>query len=341
LIGCGGAAGGHAMRMASSGRFDLVALTDPNEASLERIRERVPAIAGVPSFSDAAEMYDAVELDAVTIVTPHTLHYPLVMSAIQQGLHVLCEKPLTIEPGHAREIEAAAEAAGVTVMVVFQRRFDPAFLYMRRAIEAGELGELESIVISGGQGWLKATTGSWRQLPQLSGGGMLMDSGAHLTDMFLWLVDRQVESVSAVVDNVGSAVDINSSATVKFSGGVQGQLTVLGNLPTTWIESVIVTGPLGMLRYEVEPQHPWRTGRVVHYRDGGIVQPLNLPGGPEMHHAWLAAIRGEARNPSPPSVGVRVAELIQAIYRSASEGRTVNLNGADDAPGLLADEAAS
>lgn len=327
VIGCGSAATGHAATMAGLEGFEIVALADPSEDNLVRFRSRVPPVATLPAFADAEAMFDAVELDAVTVVTPHTLHYPIVMKAIERNLHVLCEKPLTCQVDQAQDIEAAADAAGVTVMVRYQRRFFPAYVYMRQAIESGEIGEPRSISVYCGQHWLQGTAGRWRQDPALSGGGMLMDSGSHLADMFLWLIGRPVETVSALVDNAGSPVDINTAATVSFAGGVQGQLGVVGDLATTWVESVAVSGSEGLLRYENVPQHPWRMGRVTHYRDGGMYEPLRFPDGPEVHGAWLAAIRGEGPNPSPPAAGIRVAQLSEAIYRSAREGATVRLDG--------------
>ncbi|MEQ4208960.1 Gfo/Idh/MocA family oxidoreductase [Actinopolymorpha sp. B17G11] len=327
VVGCGGAATGHAQTMASTAEFEIVALAEPSQSNLELFRSRVPMVAEVPSFASAEEMFEAVELDAVTVVTPHTLHFPIVMSAIKRSLHVLCEKPLTCTAREAREIEAAAEAAGVTVMVRYQRRFDPAYTFMRETIAGGELGELRSIIITCGQRWLTGTAGTWRQDPALSGGGMLMDSGSHLADMLLWLVDRPVASVSALVDQVGSPVDINTTATVAFAGGVQGQLAVVGDLATTWMETVVVSGSDGLLRYEVEPQHPWRTGRVTFARGKSIEQRLDLPRTPDLHEAWWSAINGETPNPAPPAAGLRVAELSEAIYRSASLGETVRLDG--------------
>ncbi|MGW0228516.1 Gfo/Idh/MocA family protein [Actinopolymorpha singaporensis] len=321
VVGCGGAATGHALALANLADFEIVALVDPSERNLASFRTRVPAVADVPAYADVEQLYDAgVEVEALTVVTPHTLHHPIVVGAIKRNLHVLCEKPLTCDPAHAREIESAAATAGVTVMVRYQRRFDPAYRYMREVITSGELGELRSIMVSVGQRWLKNTVGTWRQDPALSGGGMLMDSGSHLADMLLWLVGKPVETVSALVDNAGSPVDINTAATVSFAGGVQGQLHVVGDLATTWMENVAVSGTNGLLRYEADPQHPWRTGRVVHYRDGELVQPVNLPEPPEIHQALLATIRDGAVNEAPPAAGIAVAELSEAIYRSAGQG---------------------
>lgn len=329
LIGCGAAASWHATGMASSERFEIAALVDPSEANLVRLRERVPSVAAVPAFAGVEPMYAEVELDAVAVVTPHTLHYPLVFDAVERGLHVYCEKPLTCRAGHARAIEAAAEAAGVAVLVGYQRRRDPAYGYMKRVIENGDLGELRGISVCCGQRWLSATAGTWRQEPSLSGGGFLMDSGSHLADMFLWLSDRPVRSVSALVDCLGTPVDIDTTATVEFADGLQGQLTALGGLPhaTEWIESVLVTGSRGLLRYDIEPQHPWRTGRVVHYGDRGLLQPTGLPDPPSLLIHWADAIDGIAPNPSPPAAAVRVAELTEAIYESGRECRRVSLDG--------------
>jgi predicted dehydrogenase len=328
MIGCGGAATFHARTLLSLEGVEIVGIVDPSEAGRARMKSANPTIADVPEFTDTADLYAAVEVDGVQIITPHTLHHPQVVEAIGHGVHALCEKPLATSVEDARDIAARADSAGVIVTVSYQRRLDPAYVYMRQAIEAGGLGEIRTVAITNGQRWMRGTTGSWRQDPSLSGGGMLMDSGSHHVESLLSLAGAPAVSVSALVDTFGAPVDINSSTTIRFANGAQGQLTIIGDLPATWIEHVYVSGTEGILRYETEPQHPWRTGRVFQYRDGAIAQPLDLPGTRSMDPAWVAAIRGEIPNPSPPEVGVRVAELTDAIYRSAREGRTIDLESA-------------
>jgi predicted dehydrogenase len=326
MIGCGGAAGWHARVLLSLEGAQIVALVDPSPASLDNMRRMNPQLAETPAFATTEEFYAAVPgVDAVQIVTPHTLHHPQVTEAIGRGLHVLCEKPLAVTSDEARDIAARAEAARVVVTVSYQRRLDPAYTYMRAAIQKGELGEIRTVSILNGQNWQRGTAGLWRQRPELSGGGMLMDSGSHHVESLLSLAGAPAASVSAVVDNLGSPVDINSAATIRFANGVQGQLTIVGDLPAEWIEQVYVTGTEGILRYETEPQHPWRTGRLFQYRDGELVQPLRLPDTESMDRAWVNAIAGAGSNPSPPEVGVQVAELTEAIYSSAREGTTVEL----------------
>ena len=325
IVGCGSVARWHVGNLLALDEVEIVGLVDPSATNLAAMRRAHPPLASVPAFAGAEEFYEAIPLDAVELNTPHTLHHAQVLAALDRGLHVLCEKPLAVDSAAAREIAARAAATDRTVMVAYQRRCDPAYRFMRRAIESGELGEIRAIAVVCGQNWQPLTVGSWRQDPALSGGGMLMDSGSHLVDALLWLVGRPPVAVAATVDALGSPVDINATATVRFDGGAQGQLTVIGDLPATWIESVLITGSAGVLRYETEPQHPWRTGRLFQYRDGAIAQPLDLPAAPTVDAAWLAAIAGRAPNPAPPEVGVWVAELTEAIYASAREGRVVDL----------------
>lgn len=324
ILGCGAVAGFHAGRLAALDRVQVVGLADPSPDSIARLRRRV-SLDGVPAFSSPGELYQGVEVDAVVIATPHTLHHPMIMAALERGLHVLCEKPLACTPEETRDIAAAATASGLTVTIGYQRHFDPGYVYMREVIDRGELGDLRALSVTCGQHWNQGTQTGWRQVPELSGGGMLMDTGSHIVDLLCWLAGRPFSEVHAVVDNRGRPVDIDTTATIAFEGGVQAQLTILGDLPLSWLESVVVTGTRAALRYENDPQHPWRPGQVSRYTEEAETRPLNRRSGTEdVVTAWIAAIHGERPNPIPPEAGVRVAELTRAILeagRVAPPGR--------------------
>jgi len=146
---------------------------------------------------------------------------------------------------------------------------------------------------------------------------MLMDTGSHIVDVLCWLVGRPFVDVHAVVDNRGRPVDIDTTALIAFEGGVQAQLAVLGGLAFRHLESVVLSGTEAALRYENDPQYPFRQGSVTRYSEDSETRPLNLRTGVgEVVTAWIAAIRGERENPCPPSAGVAVAELTQAILRA-------------------------
>ncbi|MDQ3855650.1 MAG: Gfo/Idh/MocA family oxidoreductase [Chloroflexota bacterium] len=333
IAGCGSVTGWHVGNLLAINGVEIAGLADPSQEARERLVRRQPVVASAPQFDTPEELYESVELDGVFVGTPHTLHYSHVIGAVRRGLHVLCEKPLACAPEHAREIAEQSEAEGVVVTVSYQRRVDPAYKYMREAIDSGELGEVRTVAITCGQSWKQLTGGSWRQNPELSGGGMLMDTGSHIVDILLWLAGREPVSVHATVDHYDAPVDITTTATIQFGGGAQGALTVIGDLPTQWIESVLVSGTKGLLRYENDPQHPWRTGTVHQFRDDGVYTPLNLQtwNPPTTDSLWVGAIRGENPNPIPPEVGVRVAELTAAIYRSGQERLPQDLSVTADA----------
>ncbi len=288
---------------------------------------RVP-LDGVPAFGSPGELYDRVEVDAVLVSTPHTMHYPMIMEALERGLHVLSEKPLACTPEEAHDIAVATAASGLTVTIAYQRRLDPAYLYMRDAIVRGDLGELQAVSITCGQHWGAGTRTGWRQLSELSGGGMLMDTGSHIVDVLCWLVDRPFLDIHAIVDDRGRPVDIDTTALIAFEGGVQAQLAVLGGMPCRHLESVVVSGTEAALRYENDPQYPFRQGSVTRYSEDAETRPLNLRAGVgEVVKAWVAAIRGQRENPCPPSAGVRVAELTQAILEAGRGARATEVAG--------------
>lgn len=323
ILGCGAVAGFHAGRLATLDGVQIVGLADPSPQSIERLRQRV-SLDGVPAFAAPADLYQAVEVDAVVIATPHTLHHPMIMEALERGLHVLCEKPLAVSPEEAQDIAAAAAASGRTVTVGYQRHFDPGYVYIRDVIDRGELGELRTVSITCGQRWNDHTQSGWRQIPELSGGGMLMDTGSHIVDVLCWLVGKPFLEVHARVENRGRPVDIDTTAMIAFEGGAHAQLTVLGDLPVAWLESVVVTGTKAVLRYENDPQHPWRPGTVSRLSEEAETRPLNLRSGTDdVVIAWIAAIRGERENPVPPEAAVRVAELTRAILQAGRAASAV------------------
>ncbi|HEX4212255.1 MAG TPA: Gfo/Idh/MocA family oxidoreductase [Candidatus Dormibacteraeota bacterium] len=323
ILGCGGMGSYHARALSNLDEARVVGLVDPDPDRLRRFCERVPALAEVPAFEDSERLYAAMDVDGVVITSPHTLHHEQIIAAVGRGQHVLVEKPMACTANDAREIRSAAAAAGVTVLTAYQRRLDPCYRYMSEVIERGELGQIRSVTITCGQNWGRNTTTGWRQKPELSGGGMLMDSGSHIVDVFGWLSRGRPASVSAMVSDRGMPVDIDAVAQVAFDNGVWGQLTILGDVPFSWFESVVVTGTECVLRYENDPQHPWRTGHVARYVANEISHPLQLRGQETFAPRWLDAIAGRAENPVPPEAGVRVATLTEAIYESARRGSTV------------------
>ncbi len=140
----------------------VVALADPSEDSIAKMLEAYPSLAECKIYSDYRQMLDQVELDAVEIHTPHTLHFPQAMDCLQRGLHLLIEKPMVTSVDHAKQLIAASQ--GKVVLVSYQRHYQPPFRFVKQKIEKGELGEIQYVAMLLSQNWYMGTKGKWRRI---------------------------------------------------------------------------------------------------------------------------------------------------------------------------------
>ncbi|MDH7601358.1 MAG: Gfo/Idh/MocA family oxidoreductase [Armatimonadota bacterium] len=314
IIGVGGIAYGHIRNFLASPDAEIVGLVDIDPARLEKAVEKVPELQGVPTYSDYRDMISRDDIDAVQINTPHTLHYQQIMDSLDAGLHVLTEKPMVCTTQHARDIIKKRDETGKVVMISYQRHFQPQYRYMKRAIENGEIGEVTYLSALQCQGWKKGTAGTWRQIPELSGGGQLNDSGSHLLDMVLWLTGLTAESVFAYIDNCGTPVDINSALSLKFTNGAEGTVSVVGDSACRWYEDFTIWGTKGVLFY--------RNGKLIHCNEAGeMIEPTDLPPGGNHDQGFCDVILGRDKNWVPAECGLRVIELTEAAWRSAQMGK--------------------
>ena len=320
FIGCGGNASGHIGRVLDIPEAEVVALCDVDQASLQRAKERNSQAADLPEFTHYQEMLEQVELDAVEISTPHTLHFEQIMAALDKGLHVLTEKPMVCTVDHARRVIAKAEETGKVLMISYQRHLQAQYRYVRNQIAAGELGDIQFISALQDQKWYQGTIGLWRQQMALSGGGQLNDSGSHLLDIALWMTGLEVAEVQAYMEYFDSEVDINSALSLRFGNGALGTIAVVGNSPTGGIWEDITI---------------WGTKAVVYIRQGQIFYKTqhsnevyevnNLPGSTTPDQNFIDAILGRDQVQVPPECGLRVIELTEAAWASAASGQPVKV----------------
>jgi predicted dehydrogenase len=135
VVGLGRIGRLHAANLAA--RAELVGVVE----AVESAAREVGGLEGVPWWTSLEELPGNLRADGVVIAAPTGLHVELAVQAAEAGLHVFCEKPLGFDPDDARRAVEAARAAGVTLQVGFQRRFDPDWLALRDALASGELGE--------------------------------------------------------------------------------------------------------------------------------------------------------------------------------------------------------
>jgi len=325
LLGCGNMAHGHALWWNALPEARVVALCDPDVANRERLhREKLGSNAAVRRY----ESYDQLLKDppeglrVIDIITPHTLHCAQALAAMDHGYDVLCEKPMVTSSADARRIAEKVAKTGRQFQVAFQAPFTQEFAYIRAQIEAGALGELQTITALSCQAWRHFTHGApnWRQDPTLSGGGQMYDTGAHLFNAITWLIDRPAVEVFCWTDPKGTPVDINAAVTIKWEGGVLGSVTISGNTPG-WQEGIWLAGDKG------------RIGTGIH---GGRIEQFDAQGQyvkyPQVTQAnytppanFVECLLGRATPRCPVRYGVLHSWLMDGLYQSAAEGRPVKL----------------
>lgn len=313
LIGCGGFQRYRVGNLLKVPEARIVALVDTADDHVELMRRAHPATADVPAFHDYREMIEKTEVDAVMIATPHTQHVDQILFSLEHGLHTLCEKPMVTSTADALRVIAARDKSGKQAMVSYQRHFQAEFRYIRDKILSGEAGDVVYISALQCQGWKKGTAGTWRQDPALSGGGQLNDSGSHLVDIMLWTTGLQAESVSAVIDNRGTAVDIDSALSIRFKNGALGSITVVGDAPK-WHEDITIWCERMMFAIRQDE------GLMIQYADGNRLKAEHLMGGTTADQNFIDAILGKGKVESPFECGLEVIRLTEAAWKSAANG---------------------
>jgi predicted dehydrogenase len=317
IIGTGGIVLYHLKNLLAIPEAEVVAMADVDDARIATARERYPELEAAQAFREYTDMLSDVEMDAVMIATPHTLHFEHVMAALDKGLHVLIEKPMVCRVDHAKELIRKSEETGKTLMVAYQRHYNSQFRYIKSCVDEGKLGEVTFVSTLLCQGWKSGTAGTWRQNPALSGGGQLNDSGSHQIDAILWTTGLAASSVYACIDNLGCAVDINSALTLKFTTGAQGTVSIVGDAPS-WYEDFSIVGTEGAIYY--------RNGKLFECsKKGELTEPADLPDTGNIDKGFIDCVLGRDINWVPPVCGLRVIELTQAAWESAKLGapRTV------------------
>ncbi len=318
FIGAGGIATVHFQRTRSIKEAEVVALVEPSKNSLDNFYSRCPEAKGLLVYENYREMIKNECLDAVYVLSPHAYHFEQIMYSLDAGLHVLTEKPMVCSITHAKKVIEKSKKVGKILMISYQRHFEPPFRYMREKIQKGDIGEVQFIQALLSQEWLRLTRNTWRQVPELSCGGQLNDSGSHFIDIMMWMTGLKVKEVFAKIEFFDAEVDINSALTLVFENGALGNLSVVGNAPG-WYEDHTIVGSKGALFL--------RQGLgVLHQREDGKYLKVKLPkvkSNPNLN--FIRSIMGKETPEVPPECGLRVIEVTESAWKSARLGKPVRV----------------
>jgi myo-inositol 2-dehydrogenase / D-chiro-inositol 1-dehydrogenase len=213
VIGTGRIGTIHAGNLAHMPGVQLKAVADPLVVPSEW-EDR-----GVEALLDPHALIADADIDAVLVCSPTPTHAELTMAAAEAGKHVFCEKPIDLEPGRIRQTLEVVERSGVQLQVGFNRRFDPTFARLRRAVVDGEVGDLHMVKI------VARDPAPPPAEYVRDSGGMFLDMTIHDFDMVRFLSGSEVLEVHAfgavLVDPaIGEAGDVDTAVvTMKLANG--------------------------------------------------------------------------------------------------------------------------
>jgi predicted dehydrogenase len=331
VVGCGLVGRRRAEVAAADGRTRVRSVVDPDAG-------RADALATDTGAAVAAEWAAAVDgrdVDVVVVATPNAYLAPIAEAALAAGKHVLMEKPMGRNLAEAERLAAAAEASGRILKVGFNHRYHPAVAEVLEAVRAGRLGPLVHILARYGHGGRPGLEKEWRSDPDLAGGGHLLDQGVHVADLIHAVAGEPHEAVAFLRTAVWpiAPLEDNAYALYRYEHGPVAQLHVS---MTQWKNrfSFEVVGELGAMAAE-GLGGSYGEERVVLTRrrmEGGApdVAERTFPG-PDASWAleWDdfigAVVEGRPPRHGTPADGVAAMRMVDALYRSASEGGVVRV----------------
>ncbi|MCL6431748.1 MAG: Gfo/Idh/MocA family oxidoreductase [Anaerolineae bacterium] len=338
IIGVGGMGSFHARYLLEGcvARASLTAVSDADPARLEPYKE-------LKTFTDSRDLIRSGAVDAVLIATPHYYHTTIGCDALEQGLHVLVEKPISVHKADAERLIAAHRRKDQVFAAMFQQRTTPHYKEIKRLVSSGELGRIQRAcwIITD---WFRPeayyASGTWRATWKGEGGGVLVNQCPHNLDIFQWIVGMPVRVRAFCGLGKYHDIEVEDEVTAYFeyeNGATAVLVTSTGEAPGT--NRLEIAGDLGKLvlefgqltfyRNEVPASEFSRTSPAPFSKPGAtrIEIPVAEDGGQhvEITQNFVDAILDGVPLIAPAEEGIRSVELANAMLYSHFTGQTVEL----------------
>lgn len=336
IIGAGWPGLKHAEGYKAASGFSVVAVSDLIPARRKKLMEESGA---TREYADALDLLKDVQIDAVSICLPNSLHLPVALAALKAGKHVLCETPPALDGSEAKKIAAAAAKSRKVLLYAFQRRFGGAEQAARLAIEKGYLGTpyhvraawMRTRGIPSGTGWYADRA--------KSGGGAIIDMGVQMLEL-AWSLLGEPRPVSAYavfnqrfrgalpadvtydVEDAGFALlkfEQDKSIELSTSWAINQPPRDNGTKCQVYAEkgALVVYSPQGPLLYR-------GFGNTGDAKETPLKTPKTV-GYPAMMKHFKECIGGSAVPRIGAADGVILMQIIEALYKSAASGRSVEI----------------
>ncbi|MCR4952735.1 MAG: Gfo/Idh/MocA family oxidoreductase [Treponema sp.] len=343
IIGVGGIASMHVDNIITGkcSGLKIVAMADRKEARRKWAAEKVP---DAKIFSEGADLIKSGLCEAVLIAVPHYQHPELTIMALQNGLHVMCEKPAGVYTLQVREMIAEADKhPDLTFAMMFNQRTNCVYRKIKEMVENKTIGELKRInwIVTD---WYRTQfyydSGEWRATWAGEGGGVLLNQDPHQLDLLQWMFGMPVKIHAFCHEGKWHDIEVEDdvSAYMEFANGAIGVfVTTTGDAPGT--NRLEVTGTKGKIVCDyntltftrlASDEREWcKTARIGYKTPELTVEQVETDGENPQHIGVLNAFVKHLEEGTPLVAdgreGINGLMISNAMYLSSWLGQTVNL----------------
>lgn len=259
LVGAGAIANAYVQAFRNSNYGQLVAIADVRPQAAKTLAQG----ANCPSYDDHQAMVRGAELDAVIICTPPSTHLDIALDFIEQGIHVLCEKPLSIDSLSASKMLQASQKQGVLLTMASKFRYVQDVIKAKSLVDSGAIGEI--VLFENAFTSRVDMSSRWNSDPKISGGGVLIDNGTHSVDITRYFLGALAE-VQVVEGKRIQKLPVEDTVRifVKSKSGVMGNIDLSWSINKELDYFLRIYGSQGTIsvgwqesKYRQSPQDDW------------------------------------------------------------------------------------
>ena len=352
IVGCGGIAYGKHLKAIE--KIKEVQIT----GCCDIIRERAEKTAkeyGVPGagiYTDYKEMIDSQDFDIVYVLTPNKSHAPISVYAMEHDCHVMCEKPMAKTYADAKWMLETSQKTGKKLTIGYQNRFRQDSMYLKKAADRGDLGE---VYFAKAHAIRRRAVPTWGVFlnEEEQGGGPLIDIGTHALDLTLWCMNnyRPKSVKGSVFKKLGDQKDTGNAwgdwdpekYTVEDSafGFIQMENGATIILESSWALNTLDVKEAKCTLCGTKAGADMEDGLRINSVDFGkqtVLKPNLQSGGVDFYEgtsdtpadlearSWIDAVLNDTEPVVKPEQALAVTQILEAIYESAKTGKEVYLN---------------
>lgn len=276
------------------------------------------------SYTKLDTMLSQESLDAVLVCTPPATHADIVVTCLEQSLHVLCEKPLALDIEETLRMYRAAQKAGKLLSLASKFRHMPAMIKAKAQIKAGLIGQ--PVLFFNRFAGRVDMSGRWNSKRSVSGGGVLIDNGTHSVDVARYLLGP-VNRVTAHSPNSLQGLEVEDTVVLSFEcGKTAGNIQLTWSLDNLYDPFVRIEGTEGVL------QVGWKESSYRLYRSqewipfGGPYNKLTVLENQDRH--FIDCINGKVDPLIDVQDGLQSVRVIEAAYEALRSGSWVDIEEA-------------